>query len=125
GDSQSREGAEMAQRYQTIIDRPLPCHGQLNHVSEFLKDFRDTFPWAGSFARFIGGQLHLLQRSGNSVLTLPPLLLVGPPGSGKTRMLEWLSEKLETRWQTIACGGVADSGGLGAVTRGWSSSRAS
>src|SRR3546814_17727050 len=58
-------------------------------------------------------------------LRLPPVLLVGPPGSGTTTFLEHLCALLRLPTTMIPCGGAADSARLPAVPRGWSPARAS
>lgn len=124
-DSDSREGEELAKRYKNLIGKPLPFCGEFGDPSEFVLDFVDAFPWAEQVAHYLGGQLSLLRAAGNNTFQLPPLLLVGPPGCGKTRMLEWMADRLDARWQTIACGGSFDTGGLAAVARGWANHRPS
>lgn len=125
GDRNSKEGRDIHDRYGHIIGKRLSYSGSIDEPAVIAREMRDTFPWASDVARYIAGQLALLRNSAEDALKLPPLLLVGPPGSGKTRMLEWLCERLDASWQTISCGGIADSGGMGAVSRGWSSSRPS
>lgn len=125
GDANSKEGRDITQRYDGILGKPLSFSGTLDDPLGFKRNFESYFPWADSVARFLGGQISLLHNSGNNALRLPPILLVGPPGSGKTKMLEWMADQLEAKWMTIACGGVIDTGGLSAVSRGWASSRPS
>ena len=125
GDPDGRDGKEIAQRYSRIIGRRLPFRGDVVDPLCFRQEFLGTFPWAESLARYLSGQLSLLRSAGNEVLHFSPLLLVGPPGSGKTRMLEWMSQRIDAEYQTVACGGVSDSGGLGAFSRGWAGARPS
>jgi ATP-dependent Lon protease len=51
---------------------------------------------------------------------LTPILLVGPPGSGKSRMVRRLAELLQLPFLNIAVGGSHDSKVLMGTSRGWS-----
>jgi len=77
------------------------------------------FPYAADVVdavlRDLVGRPHVVVR---------PLLLVGSPGSGKTRFARRLAEVLGLGWQVHACGGASDSTIL-STSRQWSTGRAS
>jgi hypothetical protein len=77
------------------------------------------FPYA---ADVIDAVLHDL--AGRPHVHLRPVLLVGAPGSGKTRLARRLAEVLGLGWQIYSCSGVADSSLIG-TSRQWSTGRAS
>lgn len=59
--------------------------------------------------------------SSQGALRLPPLLLVGPPGVGKTRFAARLAACLGLPWSCLALAGSSDSRELAGTARGWSS----
>jgi hypothetical protein len=77
------------------------------------------FPYAADIVdavlRDLVGRPHVVVR---------PLLLVGSPGSGKTRFARRLAEVLGLGWQVHGCGGASDSTIL-STSRQWSTGRAS
>lgn len=77
------------------------------------------FPYAADIVdavlRDLVGRPHVFVR---------PLLLVGSPGSGKTRFARRLAEVLGLGWQVHGCGGASDSTIL-STSRQWSTGRAS
>lgn len=130
GDANSREGRDITARYAGILARRLPFSGALPSPGLVENVLFSRWPWAPAAARFIEGRLALLRRAalaseGYVPLRLPPLLLVGPPGSGKTSFFEHLCGMLRLPATIVPCGGASDSAGLSAVSRGWSTARAS
>jgi hypothetical protein len=125
GDRNSREGREVVARYGHIIGKPLPYRGALIDPDRIHRELLAQFPWAENTIRYISGQMSLLRSAAQSHFFLPPLMLVGPPGCGKTTLLERLCKIIGAASQTLPCGGTSDTGGLAAVIRGWSTSRAS
>jgi len=119
GDPLSREGRDIAKRFQHLIGFPQPFKGFLPDPGALSRDFLGCFPWATGLARYMRGQFALLRSAGHTRLRLPPLLLVGPSGCGKTTMLEWLASYCEFASVTMPIGGTHDSAGLSAVSRGW------
>ncbi|WP_375462961.1 AAA family ATPase [uncultured Methylobacterium sp.] len=77
------------------------------------------FPYAEGVVDAI---LHDL--AGRSHVWLRPVLLVGAPGAGKTRLARRLAEVLGLAFQVYGCSGVSDSSLIG-TSRQWSTGRAS
>ena len=77
------------------------------------------FPHAAAVVNRILG--HLV---GRPWVRLPPILLVGSPGSGKTRLARRVAEVLGLAVTVYGCAGVADAAFLG-TSRQWSTGRAS
>jgi len=125
GDPVSREGREVASRYGHIIGRPLGFKGGIADPMALRGEMMERFPWAHDVVRYVVGQMSVMRMAGQDRFYLPPMLLGGKPGCGKTTILEWLCGRLGAEFQTIPCGGTSDTGGLAAVTRGWSTARAS
>ncbi|OCJ18387.1 hypothetical protein A6U87_00055 [Rhizobium sp. AC44/96] len=58
--------------------------------------------------------------SGRPNVHLRPIILLGAPGSGKTRFARRLTEELGAPYELISCGGLSDSA-IGGTARRWSS----
>ncbi len=125
GDPLSRDGKEVAKRYDHMIGKKLPYIGRVGKISELHADLRASFPWAENVIDFVCGQLAVANRAKarRNRLILPPLLLDGGEGAGKSQFLKDLCQKLQLHYSLIPCGGTADSGGVLPVARGWASSR--
>lgn len=65
----------------------------------------------------------LLPLAGRSHVHLPPTLLLGPPGTGKSRFSRRVGEVLGLDVTVYGCGGVADSSLIG-TSRQWATGRA-
>ncbi len=122
GDSEQQEGKRLATTYADLLE-PLalaaPQFGydilraQLNHEFPWLEDLTDAF-----FRK-----LTLRRNAGLSWLKLPPTLLVGPPGCGKTRYLRRLAELSGCGFQIVSAGGSSDNRMLEGTARGWHSAQ--
>jgi ATPase family associated with various cellular activities (AAA) len=125
GDANSNVGADISRRVSHILARKLPFSGQMPHAAVFAQEFKQKFPWASGLARYLQGQLAQAQINGSRRLVVRPLLLVGPPGCGKTTMAEWITRRLGLYSVTIPVGGTSDSAGLVAVSRSWATAQPS
>lgn len=96
---------------------------------EALQAMRTTlceeFPWAQEAISIVLSDLFARKRHGAMRLGMAPIALVGPPGTGKTRFAQRLSELLGTPNTVINLAGMVDVKVLKGVTRGWSSNRPS
>ena len=122
GDVDSREGQDLKRRYKSILNVKLnPQISDIN-IKNLYYDLKSKFPWALEVVDIVCGQLALHEMNSTSS-KLPPLLLVGPPGCGKTHLLSDIAKFINARFALVPCAGTADHGGLNAVARGWSSCR--
>lgn len=83
-------------------------------------------PNFGPVIERINDELALARCTASRVaLRLPPLLLVGPPGIGKTRFAARLAACLGLPWACLALAGSSDNRELAGTARGWSTAHAS
>lgn len=90
----------------------------VHRVERLLK----TAPNLREATHFVLGALALGRRAGNR-LSLPPLLLVGPPAAGKTWWAEELAHALGTRSEVIPMGSVTSSFELSGGSSSWNAAR--
>lgn len=89
------------------------------------KTLEAEFPWALGAIDTIMVDLTARQRFGATRLGMWPILMVGNPGTGKTRLAQRLSELLGTPNTVINMAGMRDTNTFKGVSRGWSGSRPS
>lgn len=98
---------------------PLPLLGDMD--PQRLQDELDAgFPWLTTLNRLAADALRSMKGYGCDWFHTPPLLLVGPPGVGKTAWAQGLAERLGLPMATLAVGGTSDSRALEGTARGWS-----
>jgi hypothetical protein len=83
------------------------------------------FPWAEEAIGAIFMDLRARAALGVRPLCMPATLLVGPPGSGKSRLARRLGEVLELPLLDLPLGGTTDSKVLSGTSRGWASGKPS
>ncbi|WP_456717862.1 MULTISPECIES: AAA family ATPase [unclassified Bradyrhizobium] len=123
GDPASKDGLDITRRYRSIISHNIPYAGALPKPGAISAAIRAEWPWAADLARFLEGRVELMRRAHSAFVRLPPVLLLGDTGSGKTTIATALADLLDVPMTMVACGGVSDSGGLAATARGWTTSR--
>lgn len=79
------------------------------------------FPWMGSAVDAVRIELVLARHCGARSLRLPPLLLVGAGGIGKSRFARKLAAALGLPMGQVSAAGSADNRALAGTARGWSS----
>jgi hypothetical protein len=108
------------ERYAALNDR-LDLRGKLDRQGEarLLAALRDEYPWALDLLADIETAIALSIGAGTPWLSIPPILIVGPPGIGKTRFVRRLSELSGVPYRTINGAGSSDNRDFSGTARGW------
>jgi hypothetical protein len=110
-----------------VLEQPLPLKPMPS--ARVLQDMQSRltvqFPWARGVLDTIFGELIGRSQLGVTALGMPPTLLVGPAGSGKSRLAKQIALELDLPSLDVPLGGISDSKVLCGTSRGWSSGRPS
>ncbi len=122
-DKTDRETLKRYEALRSPMVRPnLPT---LSALEEMVQTLHREFPWATGAIDHLGEQLKLRRSFGALQLGWTPLLLVGRPGSGKTRLARRWAELLGVPWRELNLGAANDSRSLTGTARGWGSGQPS
>lgn len=109
------------------LGRPMPIAGDLTAGPDgrflFAQALSEEFPWFESVIASIDLHLRLPFSLGRSGLMLPPLLLIGPPGCGKTRFAQRLAHHAGTGFGALSAAGSSDARLLLGTARGYATSQ--
>lgn len=105
-----------------VLNQHLPLQ-RLPDAHQLKAILNQEFPWMSQITETVVREIRMAGNLGMNALRLRPLLLVGPPGSGKSRYSRRLAELIGIPNVTIACAGSADSMSIRGTSRGWSNSR--
>lgn len=110
--------ASLRSQYKSLENRLVPLVG-VDAPAGVYADLVDRYPWAESAISSIIKEIGRRDR-----VRLRPTLLVGPPGSGKTKLALELANAFGLHPVKYSCAGVADSSFAG-TSRQWASARVS
>lgn len=122
GDEKSPEGRRLMTTYAALLE-PLPLKAPALPLDVLEAQLNYEFPWFDTLTESFIRKLKLRANVGRPWLRLPPTLLVGPPGCGKTRYLRRLSELVGCGHQIFSAGGSSDNRMLVGTARGWHSAQ--
>lgn len=124
--SSDRDDQQELDRH-SILQRPLPVAlaPSRNELDALGRDLAAEFPWAQDVIDEIVLEIRGRASLGVRALAMPATLLVGPPGSGKSRLARRLAEVLNVPRLDLPLGGTSDSKVLAGTNRGWGTAKPS
>ena len=102
------------------LAEPVPLAGGDKEIGAIVAGITTEFPWMIPAIERIADDLALCALAKEPWLRIRPLLLVGPPGTGKTRFAKRLAELIGTGFRVISAGSSSDDRDLAGTPHGWS-----
>ncbi|ROT44293.1 hypothetical protein CHR62_13310 [Pusillimonas sp. NJUB218] len=124
--SSDRDDKAVLSQYE-VLRSPLPFCSlpPVAKLFELRDELQKEFPWAVEAVRLVFSDLIVRRSHGALRLGMSPVLLVGPPGVGKTRFAQRLSELLGAPSLVMNLAGTSENKLLKGFSRGWSGNRPS
>lgn len=115
-----KEDAETIRTYKPLlIPQPVALMPSHREVDAVLSALANEFPWAANVVAELGSMLRAQSLFGVRELCLSPVLIVGYPGAGKSRLIRRVAEHLKLPYLPLPLGGRTDTKLLSGTSRGW------
>lgn len=88
-----------------------------------LDDMYNKFPNFSQAIDFFRKQVALHSLSANGIMHMKPLLMVGPPGVGKTRFTDAIAKAINLEIHNVSCGAISAGWVIGGTSTSWSEGR--
>lgn len=115
--SSNRDDKALVERYAALA-QPIPLV-PIPDADVVAAELLARYPWLSSVINEIQQELLLSRMCGASSLRLPPMLLIGGPGIGKSRFVRHLAQALAVPLGQVSAAGSADNRALQGTARGW------
>ena len=102
------------------LGRPLPEAPLPIEIEGAFARLATEMPNMGAALTWMRAGLALRRACGAPTTCVTPLLLVGPPGVGKTRFVRRLANELGLSWGRLSLEGLSDNRALAGTSSGWS-----
>ena len=124
GEGHGHEGKKVAERYQALL-RPLPLAGFASSIELLDLALKSEFPWFEELIDAVCGTLRLRSMAGEPWFRLSPILIVGPPGCGKSRFAQRLGDLSGAGSALVSVAGASDNRMLAGTARGYATAQPS
>jgi hypothetical protein len=101
------------------LAKPVPLRGGDKDFGSIVDHLYGEFPWMQNAIDRVADDLALCGLGPQPWIRIRPLLLVGPPGSGKSRFARRLAELIGTGCQVISASGSSDDRSLVGTAHAW------
>ena len=110
----------------SVLQQPLPVAllPDIDELDRIIDTLGREFPWATAAIDEIGRDLRARKLFGGIEMGMAPMLVVGPPGCGKSRLGRRIAEEFKLPFQLLAIGGSHDMKVITGTARGWGSAQA-
>jgi ATP-dependent Lon protease len=122
GEPTTEEGEKATSIYGRLLT-PIALHGGAAEPDAIFTQLSAEFPWMVEANRRFAEAAALSKKAGHGHFRARPMLLVGPPGSGKTRWARRAAELAGLSFAPIPVGGLSGSLSLSGNDRGWRGGR--
>lgn len=104
---------------------PLPLVASTSGPDLIYEALRKEFPWMTEANRVVALAVAKCGRQKIPYFRLPPMLIVGPPGIGKTRWINRVCELVGVDFHSMSLSGIQNTMSIVGSERGWASARPS
>jgi ATP-dependent Lon protease, bacterial type len=105
--------------------KPFELRPAKTNADAIFNSLNSEFPWMREANEFVARSLAISERSRTKAMKMEPILLVGPPGLGKTRWVRRVSEILGIPQHSCSMSGVESAGTVIGTERAWVNSKPS
>lgn len=105
-------------RYEPLTQALTPLAPIITDIPLIKSTLDDKFPWLAVLTEKIIKML-MVRQLGRGDFYLPPFMLLGPAGIGKTYYVQTLCELINVPFRTISMSGKSDNRDLVGTARGW------
>jgi len=121
-DTNERRDQELIKAYREALVETRTPLSPVPDLEMLCATLMTEFPWMSAVTDYLMAELVAL-KWGVDLFRLPPLLLSGPPGIGKTSYVRRLAELSGVVFRVLPLAGVSSSMLIKGASRGWSSAR--
>lgn len=123
GKSNDRIIKDTCDRY-SLLEKSITRLATIENIHSMKQTLDNEFPWYSQLTKKIVAGL-MVRMLGKGSFYIPPLLILGEPGIGKTTYVKRLAEVSNVPYQMLSLAGQNDNRYLQGTARGWSTGQPS